>query len=143
MTKLEENDLNNETLRNKTEIDVEYFHSILSTIGTNLWRMKQAMIDPTTGEVTNGMKRPFRHLNALWDSLDESNVYIRDHTGEQVPDSGNFGLKVIAYEPQEGLEHEVVIDTLKPTVMYGNQVVQMGEVIVGFPKSNQEDEIHT
>ncbi len=119
-------------------INNEALISLLSDVGTGLWRMQKTMIDRETGLPNDEMRRPYRHLSALLDSLQERGIEIRDHTGERVPDSGIYGLKVITYEPKEELQNEVVTETVKPTIILGNKIVQMGEVIVGIPKASEE-----
>jgi hypothetical protein len=120
-------------------INMEAFLSLLSDIGTGLWRMQKTMVDRETGEPSEEMRRPYRHLRVLLDSLQDRGVEIHDHTGERVPDSGVYGLKVITYEPKEELQNEIVTETLKPTIILDNRIVQMGEVIVGIPKSSEDD----
>jgi len=75
-----------------------------------------------------------QHLQAALDALQTAGVEIIDHTGERLPDQGIVGVKRLSFVPMEGLEHEIVQETVKPTVLFRGQRLQMGEVIVATPK---------
>jgi hypothetical protein len=80
------------------------------------------------------MRRAYRHLESTWDALAQAGVQIRDHTGEPVPEGGIYALKTIAFQPTPGLSRETAIETIKPTIYYKDQMIQMGEVIIGTPE---------
>ena len=63
----------------------------------------------------------------------EAGIEIQDHTGD--PWDHRRSIKAIAYQPTAGLQREVVIETLRPTVYYKTSHIQMGEVIVGTPEA--------
>ena len=100
--------------------------ALLADVGTGIWRLRQRMIDSRTDEPLEEMRRPFRHLQWLWDKLTDAGVQIMDHTGERVPESGIYALKVIAYEAMPALEHNRVIETIKPTIFTNQERIQMG-----------------
>ncbi len=105
--------------------------SLVADIGTGIWRLRQRMIDAKTGEPHEEMRRPFRHVQWIWDKLTDAGVEISDHTGERVPESGIYALKVVSYEEKPGLLHDQVLETIKPTISLNKNRIQMGEVIVG------------
>lgn len=105
---------------------------MLADVGTGLWRLRQKMVKPGTSEPLDDMRRAYRHLESVWDTLAQSDVEIQDHT-DTLFDSG-LSLKVIAFQPTPGLGREMVIETIKPTIYYKGQSIQMGEVIVGTPE---------
>jgi hypothetical protein len=107
----------------------------LADISTGLWRLKQKMVKPGTNEPLDDMKRPFRHLESVWDALTQAGITIQDHTGN--PFDPGMSLKVIAYQPKPGLQREQVLETIKPTIYFKNKQIQMGEVIVGRPEKNE------
>jgi len=110
----------------------------LADLGTGLWRLRQRMVEPGTDRPLEGMQRAFRHLESAWDALTQAGVKIRDHTGEPVPDVGMYGLKVVAFQPTPGIGRRKVIETIRPTISYRDQVVQVGEVIVGTPETGTD-----
>jgi hypothetical protein len=105
--------------------------AFVTGVATNLWRLRQKMIEPGTDRPLEEMRRAWRHLQSAWDVLADAGIEIQDHTG--APFDVGQSLHVIAYQPTPGLNAERVIETIKPSVYYGGRVVQMGEVIVGTP----------
>ncbi|GEM_PF-664027 len=103
----------------------------LATIATNAWRTRNKMTDEDTGEAKDEMKRAYRHIEALFEALSEIGIEIRDMQGRAF-DSG-MALKVISFEPTPGLSREEIAETIKPTVTWQGELIQMGEVIVGTP----------
>lgn len=108
--------------------------SVLPDLCTGLWRLRRRMIDPETDRPLEDMRKPFRHLESVWDTLADAGVDIRDHTNESVPEYGSIGLNVLAYQPMPGISRERVIETVKPSVYVGERLVQMGQVIIGTPE---------
>lgn len=105
---------------------------LLAIVSTGLWRLRNQMRDPTTGEVREELRRPFRHLASVWDALAEHGIDIEEY-GNRPFDSG-MALKVIAFQPMPGLGRETISETIKPAVYLGGRLIQMGEVIVGTPE---------
>ncbi|MBC7909901.1 MAG: hypothetical protein H7Y30_05345 [Pyrinomonadaceae bacterium] len=108
--------------------------NLLKEMGTHLWRMRRKMVDPETGQPLGEMQRVYRYLESMWDALEQAGVVIRDHTGELVPGGGIYSLKAIAFEQVPGASREFVIETIKPSIYFQNQMIQMGEVIIGTPE---------
>jgi len=103
----------------------------ISDIATNLWRLKQKLLYPGTNEPLNEVKRAYRHFESVWDDLMNVGVEIHDHTGIAY-DTG-LSLKVVAFQPAEGLKKETVLETIKPTIYFRGKQIQMGAVVVGRP----------
>ncbi len=104
---------------------------LLVRVATGLWRLRQRMIDPATGQPMDNSRRTYRHLEALWDTLAEFGVEIDDHDGE--PFDSGMALVVLSYERDPAATREVVKETIKPTVYLHERCIQRGEVIVGTP----------
>jgi hypothetical protein len=105
---------------------------MLADIGTGLWRLRQKMVKPGTSQPLDEMRRPYRHLESVWDALVQASVEIQDHTDK--PFDAGMSLKVISFQPTPGLGRERVIETIKPTIYFKGRGIQMGEVIVGRPE---------
>jgi hypothetical protein len=105
---------------------------LLPKIGTDLWRMKQKMVQPGTDEPQEEMRRAYRHLQSIWDVMKDAGIEIQDHTN--TPFNSGLSLNVISFQPMTGINSEIVIETIKPTIYYQKQRIQMGEVIVGIPE---------
>ena len=111
---------------------------ILADIGTGLWRLRQKMLQPGTEQPLEEMRRAYHHLESTLDALDRADIKIQDHTGELVPEGGGLKLKVLAYQPLAGITHNKVLETIKPTIYYKDQMIQMGEVIVSTPEGDSD-----
>lgn len=102
---------------------------LLADIATNLWRLRQKMLQPGTDLPLEEMRRAYRPFEAAWNSLLGAGIEVLDHTGN--PFHSGLLLHVLAFEPTPGIVQETVIETVRPTVYYKQQLVQSGEVIVG------------
>lgn len=106
--------------------------SFFAALATRLWRVRQKMLKPGTNEPFDETGSAFRHLSSVFDLLEQEGIQLKDHTNEPF-DSGMM-VNVIAYEPCPGLQRDMVIETIKPTVFCAGQPIQIAEVIVGTPK---------
>jgi len=112
---------------------------LIADIGTGLWRLKQRLTNPETGQPLEETRRAYRHFQSVWDAITEAGYTIMDHTGQ--PFNARQTLKVITYEQKPGIEREIVSETIKPSVYYQKEdkewMVQMGEVIVATPVNDE------
>ena len=107
---------------------------LLADVATGLWRLRSKMLAPRTQSLLEEHhRRSYKQLESIFDIVKEAGVQIRDHTAEAVPGGGIHTLKVLAYEPTPSLSREEVIETLKPTILFKDRVIQTGEVIIGTP----------
>ena len=107
----------------------------MADIATNVWKAKVKMVDGPSGEVRDEMKRVYRHIESVLDSLHEMGLEVKDHTG----DAFDYGLplKVVTTQPTQGITRENVIETIKPTIYWQQQIIQMGEVVIATPASTE------
>jgi hypothetical protein len=103
----------------------------IADLATNAWKAKIKMIDNSSGEVREEMKRVYRPIEGMFASFQELGVEIKDHTGE-IFDYG-LPLKVVTTQPTPGITKERVIETLKPTIYWQEHIIQMGEVVIATP----------
>lgn len=122
--------------------EVEIRHTIppnvikgMADIATNVWKAKAKMTDGSSGEVREEMKRVYRHIEGVLETLHEMGLEVKDHTG----DAFDYGLplKVVTTQPTQGLTREVVVETIKPTIYWQQQIIQMGEVVIATPASTE------
>lgn len=108
----------------------------MATVATNAWKAKSKMMEGSSGEVREEMKRVYRHVEGILEALHEMGIEIKDHTG----DAFDYGLplKVVTTQPMSGLTKEKIIETIKPTVYWQRQIIQMGEVVIATPAQSQE-----
>jgi molecular chaperone GrpE (heat shock protein) len=105
----------------------------MAAIATDAWRAKTRMVDPTSAEVKEEMKRVYRHVEGILEALVTLGIEVKDHTG----DTFDYGLplKVVTTQPTAGITRETVIETIKPTIVWQKQMIQMGEVVIATPIS--------
>jgi len=114
--------------------------ALLAAVGVGLWRIRKKLVDPATGQPPEPMRRAFRHLDALWNTLSDSGFQIQDHTGEMIPRGGSLSIKIIAFQPTPGTSRDYVLETIKPSLIYRGQLVQMAEVVVATPVLEPQQE---
>jgi len=114
---------------------------VFTHIATNAWRAKIKMVDSDTGEPKEDMRRVYRHIEAVFESLKGIGIETIDPTGRAY-DSG-MALKVISFEQTPGLSKEEIKETIKPSVTWQGRLIQMGEVIVGTPQNETDSERKT
>jgi len=109
---------------------------LLAGLATGLWRLRQKMIDPGSGQPVDPMRKAYRHFESVWDTLAGEGVKVYDNTGE--PFNQGKALRVRAFQPMPGLGREMIAETIKPTIYFKNELIQQGEVIVGTPEGVPE-----
>lgn len=117
----------------KPEAVPSFVVKAFAIIATNTWRAKAKMVDPDTGKTKEEMKRVYRHIEAIFESLSQIGVETIDPIGRAY-DTG-MALKVVTFEPTPGLSNEEITETIKPSVAWQGRLIQIGEVIVGTPQT--------
>jgi hypothetical protein len=101
---------------------------------THVWRAERRIVDPETREPLDDFKLLHRDIIAIRRSLEDLGVEIVDSLGSAY--HSGMALKVISFEPTPGLSREEIKETIKPTVLWRGNLLQLGEVIVGTPQTN-------
>jgi len=117
--------------RHRAQVSSDMLDRVFADIATNAWRAGRRMLDEETGEPKDGMKRAYRHVEALVETLRKMDIRIDDMQGRAF-DSG-MAVKVITFDPTPGLAREEITETIRPLITWQNRLIQMGEVIVGTP----------
>lgn len=100
----------------------------LMAIAINAWRLRSKMVDAKTGEPTEEMKRVYRHVESIYDALGRVGVKVEDPIGQRY-DPGMV-LRVISFEEKPALAHDEVGQVVKPSILFRDKLVHVGEVIV-------------
>lgn len=93
----------------------------LADVATCLWRLRARPADPD------------RELDAAFDALAGAGIEVRDHDGD--PYDPGQAVRAVRFEPDAGADHDRVVETIRPTVYRGGEVIQPGEVVVATPAS--------
>jgi hypothetical protein len=103
----------------------------IAVIATNAWKAKMKMVDSPSGEVRDDMKRVYRHIEGIFQAFQDMGLEVKDHTGD--PFDYGLPLHVVTTQPTPGLTKERVLETIKPTIYWQNQILQRGEVVIATP----------
>jgi len=122
-----------------SDSEVKKLQKLIADIATGIWRIKKKFSAVKIDDLPDEIKKANRHLESILDTLKNAKVEIRDHTGEKFP-QGNPALKVIAFQPTHSVQYEVIAETIKPTIYYNGELIQMGQVIVEIPQSTEPNE---
>jgi hypothetical protein len=101
-------------------------------IATTIWRLKRRL--STDGDASDIVRRSSRDIESMSDSLQQSEIEIKDYTGQKYDDG--MALQVLAFQPIPGLNQKQIIETIKPTIFQKNKTIQVGQVIVGVPEKS-------
>jgi hypothetical protein len=103
----------------------------VANLATGLWRARRRMLEPGSDQPRPEVRKEFRHVQATWDVLADAGIKVQDHDGDRfVP---GLALDVLVFQPTAGLEHEEVVETIRPSVYVRGRSIQLGQVIVGTP----------
>ena len=102
----------------------------IKKIANNVWKLRNKMFD-ADGNPKDGFEKVYRPVDALWDALKEIDMTVKSHDGETF-DTG-MPVNVVAWDKREGATREEIIETLKPTIRLGDQLLQWADVIAVAP----------
>lgn len=115
------------------ETVAELDDAVIADVATGVWRvLKRFAAD---SEAAKTQRLATRNLTAVAERLADAQVRIQDHDGA-VFDPG-LSLRVMAYEARAGIDRELVVETVRPSVYRSGRCIQTGQVIVGMPEKGQ------
>jgi hypothetical protein len=106
--------------------------ALLADIATGIWRIKNKFSDVDINGLPAEMKKAYRHIESTWDALVSAKIKIRGHDNEKYV--AGMALNVIAFQPSSSVHTEIITETIKPSIFYNGQLIQMGDVIVETPE---------
>ena len=106
-------------------------------LANSAWDLRRSTTDLRSPDANPSISRIARHVDRLWESLEQVGVNIQDHTNQPF-DSGQ-SLDVLAFQPTPGIDREVVIETIRPTVYLQDHRIQVGQIIVATPQLPSEE----
>lgn len=98
---------------------------------TGLWRAGRRLQDEDPDREDRVMRRLRQYVDSASDGLSRIGVQVIDHDGE--PHVDGMGVEVLAIEPVPGLDREMIVETLRPTIYLDDRRLQMAQVAVGRP----------
>ncbi len=115
---------------------LEELSGSLAGLATQVWRVRTRIIDPETGQPREEMRRIHRHIEAAFEVFTQMGFTINDWLSQ--PYDTGLPVKVLTFQPTPDLTRDTVLEAVRPTVMWKERLLQMGEVIVGIPLSTEE-----
>jgi hypothetical protein len=106
----------------------------IAAIATNVWRAKSKLIDPATSLPREETKRTYRHIESTLDALTQMGVVIREQLYE--PYDPGLPVNVLTFQPMPGLSRDTIVEVVRPTIIWQDRVLQVGEVVVGTPETS-------
>lgn len=110
---------------------LEVVNGSLANLATQVWRARNRLVDPSTGEPLEETRRLFRHVDGANEALAQMGVVIKDWVNQ--PYDSGLPVKVLTFQPAPEVQRDTVLEAVRPTVIWRDQLLQMGEVIVGIP----------
>jgi hypothetical protein len=114
--------------REPLNADTKQMYNLIANIVTSLWRVRRKLAQ---GSEDGANKIISKHIESAFDTLATAKVKVKDHTGEKYV--SGMSLKVVAFQPNPELKFEKITETIKPTIIYKDLLLQRGEVIVETP----------
>lgn len=107
-----------------------YDERALATAATSLWRAQRKLAQPAQAGAAEA-RQAGRYLSRCGDALGDVGLVVRGHDGEAFHPGRS--LEVLGYRNDPSSEGETVLETVRPSVYFNDQRIQMGQVIVGSP----------
>jgi hypothetical protein len=103
----------------------------IAAIVTNLWRAKMKMIEPGTGEPKEETRRIYRHIEGALETFGQLGLTITEMVNQ--PYDAGLPVKVLTFQPTPGLKRDTIVEVIRPTIIWQDTLLQMGEIVVGIP----------
>lgn len=106
----------------------------LCDIAIHAWRLQRRMKDRVTKQVLEEQRAGHRNVEGILEALERVGVKLRDREGEAY----DYGLpeRVVGAEKRGGLEREMVAETIRPSLFFGDQIIRPGEIIIAVPEAD-------
>ncbi|HEX2854857.1 MAG TPA: hypothetical protein VHO24_16610 [Opitutaceae bacterium] len=103
----------------------------VAAIVTNLWRAKMKMVEPGTNEPKEDTRRIYRHVEGALETFTQLGLTITEMVNQ--PYDAGLPVKVLTFQPTPGLKRDTILEVVRPTIIWQDTLLQMGEIVVGIP----------
>lgn len=103
----------------------------VANIVTNLWRAKMKMVEPGTGEPKEDTRRIYRHIEGALETFTQLGLTMTEMVNQ--PYDAGLPVKVLTFQPTPGLKRDTILEVVRPTIIWRDTLLQMGEIVVGIP----------
>src|SRR6185437_1109806 len=106
----------------------------LIELAIEIWRMEQRL-NKAMSSITENQKELFDNsIQKFKKYLNKNNIEIVDHTNQTFNEGRN--VEIISIEKDNTISESIIKQTMEPTIIYKDQVVHKGKVIV-LEKNNE------
>lgn len=107
----------------------------IASVMTNLWRARLKLVDAVTGEPKEETRRVHRHIEGALETFQQLGVTITELMNQ--PYDAGLPVKVLTFQPMPGIERDTIVEVVRPTIIWQDTLLQMGEIVVGIhPESS-------
>ena len=117
-----------------TRADAERADAILralADLSTAVWRMRSKLDACPAGDLPAALRSLPRHMESATDALTAVGLRLWDPTGE--PYASGMAVNPLAFQPEDGLTRELIRETVKPGIYFGDNLIRRPDVIVAQP----------
>lgn len=111
--------------------------NLISEMAIGLWRLQNQLIREAGNKTDAKGKRSYKQLKRLFVILEQAGITIQDKTGKSY-DPGLM-VKVISSEPCDTATRDIILETLSPAVFHKENILRLGEIIVGKPNTVSQE----
>lgn len=108
----------------------------IASIVTNLWRAKLKLVEAQTGEPFEETRRIYRHVEGALETFKQLGVTITELVNQ--PYDAGLPVKVLTFQPAPGVKRDTILEVIRPTIIWQDTLLQMGEIVVGIPAETAE-----
>jgi hypothetical protein len=108
----------------------------IASVVTNLWRAKMKMVEPATGEAKEETRRIYRHIEGALETFQQLGVTITEMANQ--PYDPGLPVKVLSFQPAPGVKRDTILEVVRPTIIWQDTLLQMGEIVVGIPPESPQ-----
>jgi hypothetical protein len=107
----------------------------LASLATHIWRARVKLVDPITGEPNDETRRAYRHVMAAFETFAQMGLTMNDWIDQ--PFDPGLPVKVLTFQPMPDIMRDTVVEAVRPTIIWRDQILQLGEVVVGIPANTE------
>ncbi|MDF3142212.1 MULTISPECIES: hypothetical protein [unclassified Streptomyces] len=100
-----------------------------------IWRALRKLEQGTGPLSAADLRQVRRQVHASRQALVDDGLEIQEHDG--MPFDSGQSLEALVFQDEPGLDREIVLETVRPSVYFRGERIQMGQVIVGRPAPEQ------
>jgi len=108
------------------------WQEFLTCIATNVWALRDKVAQMATSAEADSLKV---HVDAAHNALRQVGVETQDYPPQ--PYHPGMNVEILVFQPQSGIDREMISATIRPTVYLGGQVINRGQVIVATPERKE------